>query len=39
MEVFWTIIVFAFVVATLAIVAFAIVRAFGFGQDHHQPQH
>ena len=39
MEIFWTIVVFAFVIATLGIAAYAIARAFGFGQDHHQPQH
>jgi hypothetical protein len=39
MEIFWTIVVFAFVVATLVTVAFAIGRAFGLGQDQRQPQH
>ena len=39
MEVVWTIVVFAFVVGTNAVVAFAIARAFGVGDDHHQPQH
>jgi hypothetical protein len=39
MEVFWTIVTFAFVVGTLAVVAFAIARAFGFGRDRHLPQH
>jgi hypothetical protein len=39
MEVFWTIVTFAFVVGTLAVAAFAIALAFGFGHDRHLPQH
>lgn len=37
--VFWTIVVFVFVVATIGIVGYAIGRTFGIGSDHHQPQH
>lgn len=38
-EVFWTILVFVFVAATIGIVGYAIARAFGIGGDHHLPQH
>ena len=37
--VFWTIVVFVFVVSTIGIVGYAIARVFGIGGDHHQPQH
>jgi NADH:ubiquinone oxidoreductase subunit 3 (subunit A) len=37
--VFWTIVVFVFVVATIGIVGFVIARVLGIGSDHHQPQH
>ena len=37
--VFWTIVVYVFVVATLGIVVYSLVRMFGIGSDHHQPQH
>ena len=38
-EAFWTIVVFVFVVGTLATVAFALGRMFGLGADRHRPQH
>ena len=39
-EVFWTLVVYVFVVGTLATVAFALARMFGLGHDrHHRPQH
>lgn len=37
LELFWTIVVFAFVVGTLAFVGFAVARMFGAG--HWRPQH
>jgi hypothetical protein len=37
MELFWTIIVFAFVIGTLGTVLFALVRM--FGGAHWRPQH
>jgi hypothetical protein len=38
-EVFWTIVTFAFVVLTLATVAFGIARMFGFFGGPYRPQH
>jgi hypothetical protein len=37
MEIFWTIVTYAFVVGTLAVVAIGLARMFGAGQ--HRPQH
>lgn len=38
--VFWTIVVYVFVVATIGVVGYALARVLGIGSDdHHQPQH
>jgi hypothetical protein len=36
-EIFWTVVVYAFVIGTLAVVAYGLVRMFDL--DHHIEQH